>query len=70
VGHGNMDWLNQHSSELISFFAGLLSGSVLTMTYSSYKSKRTTTTVVDQSYARAGGDITGGNKSTNESGKK
>lgn len=57
-----MEFLDSHLSEILSFLAGLASGSFLTLKIK--KQKVAQGTAVDQSKARAGGDIVGGNKSS------
>lgn len=56
--------ISQHFSEILSFVGGLLGGSLLTLTITK-NTVRNGGSVVDQSKARAGGDIVGGNKTTN-----
>lgn len=51
----------QYVSEIVSFIFGALGGAALTFTITR-NSVRNGGSVVDQSKARAGGDIVGGNK--------
>jgi len=60
-----MDVITQHLSEIISFASGALGGALLTFTLTR-NSVRNGGTVVDQSKARAGNDLVGGNKTTNK----
>jgi hypothetical protein len=57
-----MDVVMQHLSEILSFLAGALGGAALTIAFTR-NSVKNGGTVVDQSKARAKGDIVGGNKS-------
>ena len=52
----------QYLSEIIFFVVGAASGSLLTLSFSK-KSAKNGGSVVDQSRAKAGGDIIAGNKS-------
>jgi len=56
-----MDFVMQYVSEIVSFIFGALGGAALTFTITR-NSVRNGGSVVDQSKARAGGDIVGGNK--------
>jgi hypothetical protein len=58
-----MDAVFKHISEIISFLTGLAGGSLLTLYF---KNQRVNGRgrVVDQSKARAGGDVVGGDKLT------
>jgi hypothetical protein len=51
----------QYLSEILSFVAGLVGGSLLTI---KYYGKRAGGKLIDQSGAKAQGDVIGGNKST------
>jgi hypothetical protein len=53
----------QHLPEVLSFAAGLVGGSLLTLTWTR-NSPRGRSSVIDQSRARAEGDIVAGSKST------
>ncbi len=58
-----LDFVTQHSSQILSFLGGLVSGSLLTFQLT--KNRATGTgSVVDQSRSRADGDIVGGNKTS------
>lgn len=58
-----MDVVMQHLSEIISFAAGALGGAALTFTLTR-NSVKNGGSLIDQSKARAGGDVVGGNKTT------
>lgn len=62
-----MEFVGQHFSELLSFLAGLLGGSVLTIGFYSYRSSVSNSKKVDQRGASAGGDVVGGSKTTIDS---
>lgn len=62
-----MVFLNAHFSELLSFAAGLLSGSLLTIGINSYRSITSNAKNVNQRGASAGGDVVGGSKTTIDS---
>jgi hypothetical protein len=55
------DWLNQHLSEILSAIGGAIGGSFLTLQLMRNRVQGSGT-VIDQSKARAHGDIIGGNK--------
>lgn len=58
-----MDVVMQHLSEIISFVVGALGGAALTFTLTR-NSVKNGGSVIDQSKAKAKGDIVGGNKTT------
>lgn len=57
-----MDLVTRYLSEIVSFVVGLVSGSLLTLTFKREHRARDRGSVVDQSNARAGGDIVGRDK--------
>jgi uncharacterized membrane protein len=59
-----MELLTQYATELASFVAGLFGGSLLTITYTSHNNNKSNQSSVNQSGAKAGGDVVGGNKTT------
>lgn len=58
-----MNFIFNHISEIVSFIGGLIGGSLLTIKITGHRTGKRGT-VTDQSKARAGGDIVGGNKTT------
>ena len=58
------DFVNQHLTEILAFIAGLAGGSFLTLVLKRNNVKGGGS-VVDQSRSRAGGDVVGGDKTTN-----
>ena len=59
-----MDLLKAHLPEIASFIAGALGGSLLTFHYTRQNRVGGRGSIVDQSGAKAGGDVVGGNKTT------
>jgi hypothetical protein len=61
-------WLTDNLSSIATFLAGLAGGSLLTLTIQRVRNRNRTRvgsgSMVDQSGARAGGDVVGGDKST------
>jgi hypothetical protein len=57
-----LDVISQHLSEILSFLAGALGGSLLTLSITKQNRIRGSGSIVDQSSSKAGGDIVGGNK--------
>jgi hypothetical protein len=57
-----IDVLNQHMSGILSFLAGCLAGSFITLKITRQNKASGNGSIVDQSKSRAGGDIVGGNK--------
>jgi hypothetical protein len=58
-----MDLLLNHLSEIGSFIAGLVGGSLITISVTGHRAAKRGR-VTDQSKAKAGGDIVGGNKTS------
>lgn len=58
-----LDFMTAHSSQIVSFLGGLMSGSLLTFQLTKNRATRGGS-VVDQSRSRADGDIVGGNKTS------
>jgi hypothetical protein len=58
-----LDFLKDHISEIISAIGGAFAGSLITLRLTRNQVKGSGS-VVDQSRATAGGDITGGDKNT------
>jgi len=54
----------EYLSEIVSFVAGLIGGSLLTLKFTRKNTAAHGSTITDQSNARADGDIVGGNKTT------
>jgi len=61
-----MSFLAQHFDAILTLIVGLIGGSLITLRIQNKKTNRAHhgSTVVDQSGARAGQDIVGGNKTT------
>jgi hypothetical protein len=60
-----MDILKNHLSEIGSFIAGAIGGSLLTLKFTKQNRVEGGGSIVDQSKASAGGDIVGRDKSGN-----
>ena len=60
-----LDLLKAHLSEIVSFLAGLVGGSFLTLRITRDQRAAGRATISDQRRARAGGDIVGRDKLTN-----
>jgi hypothetical protein len=60
-----MDFLLEHWKDIATFLAGGLTGSFLTFRFTGKNNVRGRGSVTDQSGASAGGDVVGGNKTTN-----
>lgn len=58
-----MEFMMAHSSQILSFLGGLISGSLLTFQVTKNRATRGGS-VVDQSRSRADGDIVGGSKTS------
>jgi len=59
-----IDFLNNYLSQIMSFIAGAIGGSFITVQIKSKKQYKHTGDVVDQSDSTAGGDIVGRDKKT------
>jgi hypothetical protein len=58
-----IDFITQHLSEISSFLAGMVGGSLLTFQFMRNRVQGSGS-IVDQNRARASGDIVGGDKTT------
>lgn len=59
------EFVTQHISEILSFLGGLVTGSVITITFQYTRNRAGPgASVVDQSRSSAGGDIVGGDKTS------
>jgi hypothetical protein len=58
-----MDFILEHLSQIASFIAGLIGGSLITIQVTGHRAGKNGK-VVDQSKSRAGGDIVGGDKTS------
>lgn len=59
-----LELLSSYVSEILSGFAGMVLGSFITYNITRQNRASGSSRLVDQSDARAGGDIVGGNKTT------
>lgn len=63
-----MEWLTGYWAQIASGIAGLIGGSLLTLTFQSVRNRNHIEvrhgSMVDQTGARAGGDVVGHNKTT------
>ncbi|ELA8881911.1 hypothetical protein QMJ93_16825 [Acinetobacter baumannii] len=55
-----MDFLNQHFSEILSFFGGVLAGGIGGVSFTKYFNKVDNSKKVNQKKIKAGGDVAGG----------
>ena len=62
-----LELLKDHASEIISFLAGLGSGSLLTLRVTRHQRATGSGAISDQRGARAGADVVGRDKVTNAS---